>query len=763
MSKKILSIILALLMLSSMLVVPTFANDSVELDLTSGSVAITATGYSVAGGTEVAHTGNYVIKTSEQTANTVTATGVTTQITLDNVDISRQEAGDLTAIAIASSADVTLMLKGTNKIALAQSTSDTYLGAAIEVDETSKVTIDAVDDTASLTANGGAYSAAIGSPSYKDAGTYASTAQIVINGGIINATAGGTAVGSGSESAAIGGSRYSGAQVTINGGNVTATAYRNASAIGNGRACLSKGSSVTINGGTVTAYASQNGAGIGSSFQSEGIDILITGGTVTGIANVTNARSGIGGGTDCKSRNTITIRGGTVIGQGYANGAGIGGDNKAPATINIYDGHITATGGTNGAGIGTASWTPTTTGTDTATIVNIYGGTVIATGGTTAAAIGNGNNYTGGTQINISGGTITATADTSGTSGGAAIGAGYKSTAAVNITGGNITATTGGWGGAGIGVGRECPEGSTVNISGGIINATAGLNAAGIGGGFKSGADVTISGGVINAISGHKTAAMGVSATAVDFSAVTTYTKTPKVYVTGGTILSYYMNGTTNNEITAYADADAAEALKRNTIALPEGVSSPYQLWINNEVVEYAALNSDNTLNIYKNTQDIIAAVCVGETCYLAMSEDGSIAASEWTVVGSDDVNYLGWQESADTDTTDVRFIGTINNVENYKSVGVHVVITGDAERVFHGSSEHVYKKILGSDSQGNVFDAADASELGVDALFLATLRGLPNEGTYNITVIVEAVTNDGTVVYDVPSAMTVADGVFPS
>lgn len=313
----------------------------------------------------------YVITQSAggSTTNTITVTGGSQKITLQNVDVENS-AGS--AFSIASGAAVNLSLSGANTLnSISGDGIDVPLGASLDI-----VGGD------SLTAAGSANNVGIGD--CENCGT------VTIDGGTVT-------VRGGSSGSGLGGAYYGGivlCSITINGGTVTAYGgYSSPAAIFG---------AIVINGGTVTAIGSgpdsnTTGSGIGGF----GSSVTINGGTVT--ARGGGGGAGIGGMT-CP----VTVNGGTVDAYGGSDGAGIGGVYYMnDYTVNITGGTVTAHGGySNGAGIGSGSgnlvWSSETGGT-----VNISGGFVKAYSGQQSAGIGGSLNISGGT-VNISGGTVEA-------------------------------------------------------------------------------------------------------------------------------------------------------------------------------------------------------------------------------------------------------------------------------------------------------------------------------------------------------------------
>ena len=389
------------------------------------------------------------------TLNIIFSTEVITTVIMDNITMTGQ-------IALKDTADVTLLLEGTN----------TVTGNIIVVSTTAA--------TATLTIDSATVS-----------GSSEGSLRVTPNGASSNYIAGIGGQGSSSGNSA---PNKNAGTITINGGTVTATGGYFSSGIGGG--CNGAGD-VTINGGTVTATGGNNGAGIGGGASGTGGTITINGGTVTATGGSSNnGAAGIGGG-DYRTGDTIIINGGVVNATGSTNGAGIGGGYRgAGGNITVNGGTVTATGGSNAAGIGG--------GRDSAGgNITVNGGTVTATGGYFGAGIGGGSDGTGG-KITINNGTVNVTGGNNGAGiGGGASGAGDT----VIINGGAVTAISGSSnnGAAGIG-GGDYRAGGTIIINGGVVNAAGSTNGAGIGGGYSGGGgNITFNGGIITARGGSGT------------------------------------------------------------------------------------------------------------------------------------------------------------------------------------------------------------------------------------------------------------------
>lgn len=194
--------------------------------------------------------------------------------------------------------DAKLILSGNNVVSTHHSNY-----AAIFVPNSKTITIDAVDNTASLELNAadsssyhayGSCGAGIGANDTTPCG------NIIIEKGIINAyTCHGAGIGAGGFYDADCGS------ITINGGTITS--YGDAGG-GIGGTDTASAGNITINGGNVTAISNHYSAGIGGGKGQNCGDIRITGGIVTATGN--GGFPGIGGGASCGNitiMDTVTL------------------------------------------------------------------------------------------------------------------------------------------------------------------------------------------------------------------------------------------------------------------------------------------------------------------------------------------------------------------------------------------------------------------------------------------------------------------------
>ncbi len=397
MKKRLWSAILSLCLLLTMVPTTAFAAESpadapgtsedkgssvAELDLSNGSIEITAEGYTQ-GETTVEHTGKYVL-TGTTTTNTVTVTGGEQEITLGgvNIDVSDMQKGIPCAFAI-EGGQVTLTLAddstNTLKSGLIDNKETGISCAGLWVNQDAALIINGgTDGSGKLTAVGGG----TGSHSFNNRGKA-------------------SGIGAGRTYGSAYDNKYNTVgDITINGGHVEATGSAASNYGGAGIGGGDNVSSITINGGTVVASSgvtnSTGAAGIGSVYgHKENKTITINGGTVKAIGG----SAGIGGGA-YKNAGTIVINGGTVTATSMGNGAGIGGGGRYAGdnmgiggSITINGGAVTAQGGQYGAGIGGGGadvQAGDKSGAQASGNITITGGAVKATGGKYAPGIGSG-------------------------------------------------------------------------------------------------------------------------------------------------------------------------------------------------------------------------------------------------------------------------------------------------------------------------------------------------------------------------------------
>ena len=438
--KKLISLLLSMAMVFSMTAVQALAADeetamladtgaedtnapvaqTVTLDLSQGSITISATGYTQGGGDETPFTGAYTIKQDDMTylTNTVSVTGGTHEITMNDVIIDVSGISGACAFSIATGATVDLKLAG--RVMLK---SGEY-AAGLSVPAGATVTISAISPSGTLTAEGGKNGAGIGG------GRTVSGGNITILSGTVDARGGENAAG-------IGGGYYGNGTaangiICISGGRVMATGGSFGAGIGGGAELgdgTGRNGQIIIEGNAiVTATGGSHGAGIGGGYDGNGTGM---GGKITldGTANVTaNATSGAGIGSGSTNRRIygtdqsgeVLITGNVTVQARSESGAGIGGG-KAMNGVSYgtgKDGHITINGNadvtatsTYAAGIGGGGEfsfdRSCTTGENG--VISISGNaTVKATGGVYGIGGYDDDDMNG--SLNISGGTVTARA-----------------------------------------------------------------------------------------------------------------------------------------------------------------------------------------------------------------------------------------------------------------------------------------------------------------------------------------------------------------
>ena len=423
--KKLISLLLSMAMVFSMTAVQVLAADeetamladtdtegtdapvvqTVTLDLSQGSITISATGYKQGGGDETPFTGAYTIKQDDKAYfnNTVSVTGGTHEITMNDVVIDVSNSSGACAFSIATGATVDLKLAG--RVMLK---SGSY-AAGLSVPTGAAVTISAVSASGALTAEGGKYGAGIGSYN-KEFGSFsaASGGNITILSGTVGALGGERAAGIGGGYNSDGTGKEG--KIVLGGAaNVTASSVYGAG-IGSGETSsdgvygAGQSGEVLITENVTVKASSRSGAGIGGGVPANygsygtGNDGRLT---INGNADVTAISmyaSGIGGGWSNNSyvnshttgqNGVISVSGNAVV-NATGGAYGIGGYDSQDinGSLNIAGGtvtaHATSTDDAYACGIGRIKK------------CNIYGGTVGASG------------YTGIYRANVNGGVVTA-------------------------------------------------------------------------------------------------------------------------------------------------------------------------------------------------------------------------------------------------------------------------------------------------------------------------------------------------------------------
>ena len=468
--KKLISLLLSMAMVFSMTAVQALAADeetamladtdtegtdapvvqTVTLDLSQGSITISATGYTQGSGNETKFTGAYTIEQSNKSYSnkTVSVTGGTHDITMNNVDIDVSGISGACAFSIASGATVDLKLAGPVTLK-----SGSY-AAGLSVPTGAAVTISAISASGALTAAGGDRGAGIGGKANASGG------NITILSGTVDALGcgGGAGIGGGWDGSGTG----IGESIHISGGKVTADGT---AGIGGGYYADGTGErgQIIIDGNADVTATANVGAGIGGSYSGDGTGksgrIVLSGQAVVTATSSNGAGIGSGAVNDgyvylTGESGEVLITDNVTVQASSKTGAGIGGgdvysyENKKKActygtgisgklTIN-RNASVTATS-TEGSGIGGGLVTKTqeysyTTGENG--VISISDNAVVkATGG--AYGIGGRDENDNGGKVDISGGTVTASATS--TSDAAACGIGRIQNC--NISGGTVNAS----------------------------------------------------------------------------------------------------------------------------------------------------------------------------------------------------------------------------------------------------------------------------------------------------------------------------------
>lgn len=443
--KKLISLLLSMAMVFSMTAVQALAADeetamladtgtegtdapvaqTVTLDLSQGSITISATGYKQGGGDETPFTGAYTIEQSDKSnlTNTISVENGTHQITMNNVDIDVSSVSGASAFSIASGrwdASVDLKLAGQVRLKSGENAAGLSLYA-----NRATVIISALSPSGTLTAEGGKNGAGIGG------GYLVSGGNIKILSGTVDALGGENAAG-------IGGGYYgngTGANgvLRISGGKVTATGGNSGAGIGGGSeegAGTGWNGQIIIEGNAiVTATGGSHGAGIGGGYDGNGTGMggkITLDGTANVTANATTFGAGIGSGSTNRriygtdQSGEVLITGNVTVQARSESGAGIGGG-KAMNGVSYgtgKDGHITINGNadvtatsTYAAGIGGGgefSFNRSCTTGENGVISISGNATVKATGGVYGIGGYDDDDMNG--SLNISGGTVTARA-----------------------------------------------------------------------------------------------------------------------------------------------------------------------------------------------------------------------------------------------------------------------------------------------------------------------------------------------------------------
>lgn len=128
------------------------------------------------------------------------------------------------------------------------------------------------------------------------------------------------------------------------------------------------------------------------------------------------------------------------------------------------------------------------------------------------------------------------------------------------------------------------------------------------------------------------------------------------------------------------------------------------------------------------------------------------------------DIAIVGHQTTTPAnDLFNVRFVGTINNVENYKEVGFTVLFSNalGTTKTVEITSTTVYLSLNATDASGNTYTAISAAAGGVDALFALRVEDIPVVGTYTVTIIGTALTTSDELVNTNSYTYRLVNGVF--
>lgn len=333
---KLLSILLALIIIVNLLTVIPFSADTVD-DITyideNGDVQTLDEVTELTTDSGILRDGWYAVNSDIEFDSRMNAAGDVHIILCNGCTLTAHKG-----ITVAKTRNIT------NSLTVYAQSTDVETMGAIVIDDVSQNNA-GIGNTSSVyghgnitvnggkvTVSGGEYGAGIGGGN----GTYST--GVVINGGIVSANGGRNAAG-------VGGGSGAGCDVVINGGTVNATGGLYSAGVGSGY-LSSTAAAVKVTGGTVNANGNSGGAGIGSGRIGSGsnyaldsdCDIEISGGNVTAVG--VNGGAGIGGGTN--SKGNVEITGGTIhatamnTGGGATVGAGIGnGYNTSGAAVTL--------------------------------------------------------------------------------------------------------------------------------------------------------------------------------------------------------------------------------------------------------------------------------------------------------------------------------------------------------------------------------------------------------------------------------------------
>ena len=413
--KKIFTLLIAFVMLPLAVWATVTPTDGSTTTLGADFISITSSGtYTITGTYTGTYDGNII---------TVNANGQDVTLVLDDVTIGEgTSTGEWCALRIETGANVTLELKGTNKL-ISGGKVGIYVskGAILTIKENAGNPGGSLD-AKSVDTDIKSMGCGIGSNNNSDG---PDAGKIIIESGKVTAST--TCVGA----PGIGG-WYSFESIEIKGGTVETTGASNTGGkfgpgIGlSSQASISSTASgdIKISGGMVVATGGANAAGIGCGIVKNDTDLnVIIEGDARVIANGGDRAAGIGGAfitgntpEDITTKVNVTIQGNATViatgGSGLNGGAGIGGayGSKNGGEIKILgNASVTATGGNRTNGYGGAGIGAGGKNSDFESIEINTTGTVKATAVADASGIG-GAAYTPVTgTITIENGTIEAT------------------------------------------------------------------------------------------------------------------------------------------------------------------------------------------------------------------------------------------------------------------------------------------------------------------------------------------------------------------
>ena len=243
---------------------------TLTLDLSEGNILIEEDGYTIGDGEKQSYTGAYTISgNSTLTANSITISGGTHTIVLDNVVITTMAGSP---IALTNEAKVNLQLSGTTTL------NSPAKKACIEVPKGCELSLSGTGKLFAISGQSAAAIGASGSDKEADAGTLG---KIVIYSGTIVAKGGRNGAGIGD-----GQCGHGGGKIIVYGGDIYAQSGGNGAGIGAGGSEAKTDVTtltVEIYGGNISATGSKYALGDGQNQQH--CDVAIYGGAVYSVGN----------------------------------------------------------------------------------------------------------------------------------------------------------------------------------------------------------------------------------------------------------------------------------------------------------------------------------------------------------------------------------------------------------------------------------------------------------------------------------------------